>query len=75
MVYGKVLDWYDDSTIRWATLICVVSTALFIYLEKTRQSPYFLLEAFKHRSIHPDSLVLNFNFQPFILNFRSEMMT
>ena len=33
MVYGKVLDWYDDSTIRWATLICVVSTALFIYLE------------------------------------------
>ena len=51
MVYGKVLDWYDDSTIRWATLICVVSTALFIYLEKTRQSPYFLLEAFKHRSI------------------------
>ena len=51
MVYGKVLDWYDDKTIRWATLIAVVSTALFIYLEKTRRSPYFLLEAFRSRSI------------------------
>ncbi len=51
MVYGKVLDWYDDPTIRWATLICVVSTLLFFYLEKTRRSPYFLLEAFKSRSI------------------------
>ena len=51
MVYGKVLDWYDDHTIRYATLICVVSTLLFVYLEKTRRSPYFLLDAFKSRSI------------------------
>ena len=51
MVYGKVLDWYDDRTIRYATLICVVSTLLFVYLEKTRRSPYFLLDAFKSRSI------------------------
>ena len=51
MVYGKVLDWYDDPTIRYATLICLLSTAFFFYLEKTRRSPYFLLDAFKSRSI------------------------
>ena len=51
MVYGKVLDWYDDQSIRWATLICIGSTLLFVYLEKTRNSPYFLLEALKYRSI------------------------
>ena len=51
MVYGKTLDWYDDPTIRWSTVICIVSTILFVYLEKTRQSPYFVLEALKWRSI------------------------
>ena len=51
MVYGKVLDWYDSQSIRLATFLCVVSTLLFVYLEKTRRSPYFLLEAFKSRSI------------------------
>ena len=51
MVYGKTLDWYDDPTIRWSTVICIVSTLLFVYLEKTRQSPYFILEALKWRSI------------------------
>ena len=51
MVYGKVYDWYDDASICWATVICMVSTLLFIYLEKTRRSPYFMLKAFKSRSI------------------------
>ena len=51
MVYGKVYDWYDDASICWATAICVVSTLLFVYLEKTRRSPYFMLKAFKSRSI------------------------
>ena len=51
MVYGKTLDWYDDPTIRWSTVICIVSTLLFFYLEKNRQSPYFVLEALKWRSI------------------------
>ena len=51
MVYGKVLDWYDSQSIRLSTFLCVVSTLLFVYLEKTRRSPYFLLEAFKSRSI------------------------
>ena len=51
MVYGKVLDWYDHPYIQWATLLCILSTLLFVWLEKTRRSPYFLLEAFKSRSI------------------------
>lgn len=51
MVYGKTLDWFDHPYIRLATLVFVLSTAVFIYLEKTRRSPYFLLEAFRWRSI------------------------
>ena len=50
-VYGKVYDWYDSREICWATAICVASTLSFIYLEKTRRSPYFMLKAFKSRSI------------------------
>lgn len=51
MVYGKVLDWYDHPYIRWATLICIVFTTLFVWLEKTQRSPYFLLSAFCLKSI------------------------
>lgn len=51
MVYGKTLDWYDHPYIRWATFLFAVSMLLFVWLEKTRRSPYFLLEAFKWRSI------------------------
>ena len=50
-VYGKTYDWFDNASICWAMVICVVSTLLFIYLEKTRRSPYFMLKAFKSRSI------------------------
>ncbi len=52
LVYGKVLDWYDDSTIRWATVIALVSGAVFFYMEKTHRSPYFLLDVFKLRNIN-----------------------
>ena len=51
MVYGKVLDWYDHPYIRWATLLCIVFTTLFVWLEKTQRSPYFLLSAFRLKSI------------------------
>ena len=51
MVYGKVLDWYDSEEIRIATLLCVVFTALFIWLEWSRRCPYFLLSVFKLRSV------------------------
>lgn len=51
MVYGKVLDWYDDQRIQLATMICVVSVLLFLYLQRTRRSAYFLITALKSRSI------------------------
>ncbi len=51
MVFGKTLDWFYDETIRIAAVFCVVFTLLFIYLEKSRKSPYFLLEAFSVRTI------------------------
>ena len=51
MVYGKVLDWYDDPRIQLATMICVVSVLLFLFLERTRRSAYFLITALKSRSI------------------------
>ena len=51
MVYGKVLDWYDHPYIRWATLICIVFPTLFVWLEKTQRSPYFLLSALSLKSI------------------------
>ena len=51
MVYGKVLDWYDASEIRWATAICTLCTGLFIWLESSRRSPYFIIGAFRLKSI------------------------
>lgn len=51
LVYGKVLDWYDSPTICWATILAVLSGGLFLYLDATRRSPYFLFEIFKLRTI------------------------
>ena len=51
LVYGKTLDWYDDPTICWATFFAVVFGGMFIYLESTHRSPYFVLEIFKLRTI------------------------
>lgn len=51
MVYGKVLDWYAHPHIKWATAACIVSLLLFIYMEWTRRSPYFLLSTLKLRSV------------------------
>ena len=51
LVYGKVLDWYDDASIRTATLVAVVSACVFFYMEKNRHSHYFLLDVFKLRTI------------------------
>lgn len=51
LVYGKVYDWYDDPSIQLATVIAIVFTTLFVYMEKTHSSPYFLLDVFRLRSI------------------------
>ena len=52
MVFGKTLDWFDDPTIRFSSVVCLTFTALFIYLEKTRRSPYFIMEVFQLRVIN-----------------------
>ena len=51
MVYGKVLDWYDDPSIVRATIIGLVFTAIFFYLESQHRSPYFVLGVLKLRTV------------------------
>lgn len=51
MLYGKVLDWYDDPSIVRATVLTVIFAVYFIYMESTSHSPYFLLGVFKLRTI------------------------
>ena len=51
MVYGKVLDWWDDPTIRMAAITAVITGALFFYMESTHRSPYYLVGVLKLRTI------------------------
>lgn len=51
LVYGKVLDWYDDSTIRWATAGAILSGGLFLYIEAVQRHPYYMLDVLKLRTI------------------------
>lgn len=57
LVYGKVLDWYDAPSIRWATAGALISGGIFLYLESTHRSPYFLLDIFKLRSIRVGTIL------------------
>ena len=43
LVYGKVLDWYDDPSICWATAISILFAGIFLYMDVTRRSSYFIL--------------------------------
>lgn len=51
MVYGKVLDWWDDPTIRMAAITAVLTGALFFYMESTHRSPYYQVDVLKLRTI------------------------
>ena len=51
MLYGKVLDWFDDPSIVRATILTVIFAILFVYMEWTSRSPYFLVEVFRLRTI------------------------
>lgn len=51
LTYGKVLDWYDDPTIRWATACAIICTGIFLYIEATLRNPYYQLDVFKLRTI------------------------
>lgn len=57
MVYGKLLDWFDDPTIRIAAIIAILSAALFVYVESMHQSPYYLLDVLKLRTIRMSVLL------------------
>ena len=59
MVYGKTLDWFDDSTIRWATVGCIFFMALLFYMDHVthRRSHYLLLGVFKQKNILMASLL------------------
>ena len=51
MVYGKVLDWWDDPTIRMAAITAVLTGTLFFYMESTHRSPYYQVGVLKLRTI------------------------
>ena len=51
LTYGKVLDWYDNPTIQWATFGAVAAGALFIYIEATQRNPYYQFDVLKLRTI------------------------
>lgn len=51
LIYGKVLDWYDAPSIRWATISAVISGILFIHLDSNSRSPYFLFDILRLRTI------------------------
>ena len=51
LTYGKVLDWYDNPTIQWATVGAIITGGIFIYIEATQRNPYYQLDVFKLRTI------------------------
>ena len=51
LIYGKVLDWYDDPSIVRATILSTVFGILFFYRESKANNPYFLVSIFKLRTI------------------------
>ena len=51
LTYGKVVDWYDDPTIQWATVGAVVAGILFVYIEVTQRNPYYQFDVLKLRTI------------------------
>ena len=51
LTYGKVLDWYDDPTIQWATVGAVVAGILFVYIEVTLRNPYYQFDVLKLHTI------------------------
>ena len=57
LVYGKVLDWYDDPSICWATAISILFAGIFLYMDVTRRSSYFILGALRLRTIRMGALL------------------
>lgn len=52
LIYGKTLDWYADPSIVRSTILSVVFGVVFLYMEYSRRSPYFLMQVFRLRTIN-----------------------
>ena len=57
LVYGKVLDWYDDQSICWAMAVSILFAGIFLYMDATRRSSYFILGALRLRTIRMGALL------------------
>lgn len=51
LIYGKTLDWYNDETIVEATILGIIFTAIFFYMEFSHNSPYFVLGVLHLRTV------------------------
>ena len=54
---GTVLDWYDDQSICWATAVSILFAGIFLYMDATRRSSYFILGALRLRTIRMGALL------------------
>lgn len=52
LVYGKTLDWYSDPTIVRSTILAVIFAGVFFYMEWSKNSPYFMMDIFRLRTIN-----------------------
>ncbi|NML37414.1 MFS transporter [Chitinophaga sp. G-6-1-13] len=46
LTYGKTLDWFEDNTIQYALIGCVITTLLFIYRQFRLKRPFWDLRVF-----------------------------
>ena len=49
LVYGKVLDWYDDESIRWATAVSILFAGIFLYMDVHPYGSFALSAADDHQ--------------------------
>ena len=52
LVYGKTLDWFADPTIVRSAVLTVVFAVVFVRMELTHRSPYFLMDIFRLRTVN-----------------------
>ena len=51
LIYGKTLDWFDNTVVCWAGTICLISTTLLVFFIANSKKPYIVPTIFKSRRI------------------------
>lgn len=51
LIYGKTLDWFDDTSIRIAFILFLLSLGLFIVIETNSKKPYFMLQVLRQKNV------------------------